>query len=675
MPATTIIIISVSVAILFLVIAIVTKVISIKNKKSKNKLVSENQELKDKLFFKNYKIIKYQDWKNHDSGIIISSGKKSFKSINNKFVIRNLENKYKKTKKIDYKKLAICKSEKKSSLCIAPPGSGKTQALLLPTLFYMINCKEKPNLIVTDPKPEIYEKLNNELIKNNYKVINLSTIEILNTNNNYITDYWNPLEDLIFLHKRLLLENNLFMEQEISSKIMSYINRISSYFKLDDKPDYWKDNAISILKFMIALIMLKIEQNEMNYNHLNLLNIKSNLDKLSVFDLLNEVKKIRNKLNDKSIKYKSLNIINKYLMWSNERQENISSFVTNTLGFIDALGETYLGMLTSKTTFNLEEIINSNKSFVIFLTINTASNAHINEKILLKIWLSIINEKIDYFKRKNEDFKNKSLWWLLDETGNLPKLDFLKSIIAFGRGRNEFALPIFQSDSQMQGIYGNELIESCENKILFSIDNDKLGQKISNISGNYEQIDQDTHKIIKNKNIELENVINIPSGYLGIWTYKRNSKSKNFYLSPITYWYMLNGTSISAKTKLKFNSKYLLSDFISLIEIKTPEEETKEHKKKKSKYDWLGISDEIISIDKIRCNQLINHIVNHLNYFKYNKNLITEKIIDIQNNFNELKIITNNDLNESLIQKFLNQAKNNKNIIFGNQNEQKQQNK
>lgn len=71
----------------------------------------------------------------------------------------------------------------------------------------------------------------------------------------------------------------------------------------------------------------------------------------------------------------------------------------------------------------------------------------------------------------------------MDETGNLPKLEFLKSIIAFGRGRNEFALPIFQSDSQMQEIYRNELIESCENKILFSIDNDKLGQKISNISG------------------------------------------------------------------------------------------------------------------------------------------------------------------------------------------------
>lgn len=112
---------------------------------------------------------------------------------------------------------------------------------------------------------------------------------------------------------------------------------------------------------------------------------------------------------------------------------------------------------------------------------------------------------------------------------------------------------------------------------------------------------------------------------------------------------MLNGTSISKKTKLKSNSKYLLSDFISLIEIKIPKQFSKEPKKKKSKYDWLGISDEIISIDKIRCNQLINHIVNHLNHFKYNQNLITEKIIDIQNNFNELKIIINNDLNESLI--------------------------
>lgn len=134
---------------------------------------------------------------------------------------------------------------------------------------------------------------------------------------------------------------------------------------------------------------------------------------------------------------------------------------------------------------------------------------------------------------------------------------------------------------------------------------------------------------------------------------------------------MLNGASISTKTKLKSNSKYLLSDFISFIEIKNSEEFSKEHKKKKSKYDWLGICDEIISIDKIRCNQLINHIVNHLNYFKYHQNLITEKIVDIKNNFNELKIIANNDLKESFIQKFLTNAKNNKNIMFGNQNEEK----
>ena len=649
--------------------------------------------LKEKRFFKKFKPIPFKKWKKHNSGIVLSSGKKRLGKIKNSFVIKNL-GKNKKIEKLNLHKMSVCVSDKKSSICIAPPGSGKTQALLLPTLFYMINCKEKPNLIVTDPKPEIYEKINYQLLKNRYQIINLSTIEKVNNSGKYVTDFWNPLDEIANNHKKLLNCDNQMIKQQLISDIVKDINQITSYFKLSEKSDYWEDNGTAILQFMIAFILWKIECGEMDYKHLNLFNLKSNLDIITANEWIQEIKFIKSKLNkgDKSL---SLHILSRYLKWSNEREENVSSFITNALGNIDAFSEIYLAALTTKTTFDIDQIIQNNKPFIIFLTINTASNAHINEKMLLKIWMMRINAKIDFYKKNNPDFNKRPLWWLLDEAGNIPKLDFLKSVISFGRGRNEFALPIFQSQSQMKNIYNDELFDSCEYKIFFTNDNDRLGEKISNISGISETIDS-KERIRKDKNLDLENVVNIPSGYLGFSALKRNLKDKNFYICPVTYFYMLNTNenkllsvrqpkeklnqnkpsfiannprlTILAKSKLnelKSNEKYLLEDYAFKINLNSPDKKDfkKEQLKKNWKFGWLGISQEDLDLKhKNKSLELMNHLSNQLNYFKYN-DLEENRIIDIKTKFKELKAINKKSFNDSFIWSFICNAKENKNLF------------
>lgn len=662
---TIIIIIATLLGVGLLIGALIFKIYSFK---TKQKPTADQQILKDKLFFKKFKPIKFKDWNKNDSGIVIASGIKRGSKINNNFVIQNLHNTTSKLKKINYKSLAICKTDKKSSICIAPPGSGKTQTLLLPTILYLVNCEEKPNLIITDPKPEIYENVNFELIKNGYNIINLSTIELIDQTGKLITDFYNPLDLIKKYHQELISANDEYKKHDLFSKIQDEINNLTSYFKIDDKPDYWKDNALGMLQFLIAWFLYQVEMGNLTYEQVNFYNLKTNLDTLTYPKLMTWVKETKTKSELFSIK----NLCSRYLKWASERAENVNSFMTNCAGLLDIFNQMYFGILTSKTTFDLDAIIQSNKPFVIFLTINTSSQASVQETMLLKIWLSLICKKIDYYKRVDQDFKNRSIWWLLDEAGNLPKLEFLKSIIAFGRGRNEFALPIFQSEIQMKNIYDYELIDSCEYKILFASDNDKFANKISTVAGTYKTQDE-LNRTTTTKNLELENIVNIPSGFLGLSLIKRFRDDKNFYIAPVTYWYMLQGVGLSKKFKLKSNDKYLLTNYTKILDDGSNNPKTgnveAQSTRKQWKFSWLKINEDQLNQDnKSRCLQLMNNIVNHLNYFKYHQELIPTKIQAIQNSFTSLQALTQNQLTDSLIAEFLTACQANKNIMFEKDN-------
>lgn len=244
----------------------------------------------------------------------------------------------------------------------------------------------------------------------------------------------------------------------------------------------------------------------------------------------------------------------------------------------------------------------------------------------------------------------------------------------------KFALPIFQSEIQMKNIYDYELIDSCEYKILFASDNDKFANKISTVAGTYKTQD-DANRTTTTKNLEIENIVNIPGGYLGLSLIKRFKDDKNFYIAPVTYWYMLQGVGLGKKFKLKSNDKYLLTHYTKILDEgvnNNGNNSNPQTSKKQWKFSWLKINEDQLNQDnKSRCLQLMNNIVNHLNYFKYHQELIPAKVQAIQDSFTSLQALTQNQLTDSLIFEFLTASKANQNIIFekdNKDNENKTQN-
>lgn len=105
------------------------------------------------------------------------------------------------------------------SLVIGATGSGKTQSITLPKAFTCINAGE--NLLVDDPKGEIYNLLKDELINNKYKIIK---IDFQNFNGNK----WNPLKLAYDLYKKNNLDDAIMILEKTAYYVFNDYNDVNA---------------------------------------------------------------------------------------------------------------------------------------------------------------------------------------------------------------------------------------------------------------------------------------------------------------------------------------------------------------------------------------------------------------------------------------------------------------
>ena len=89
-------------------------------------------------------------------------------------------------------------------LAIGATRSGKTTGYVIPTLNVLLNKKNKPSLVISDPKQELYRSSAGKFIDNGYKVL------MLDFTNYTHSDGWNPLTKYYRLYQNYLnVENNV----------------------------------------------------------------------------------------------------------------------------------------------------------------------------------------------------------------------------------------------------------------------------------------------------------------------------------------------------------------------------------------------------------------------------------------------------------------------------------
>jgi type IV secretion system protein VirD4 len=135
--------------------------------------------------------------------------------------------------------------------------------------------------------------------------------------------------------------------------------------------------------------------------------------------------------------------------------------------------------LTSKATFSMEELIT--KPTILYIRFG-------EYKEVATLLMALCYKNLNSYLEDNHVFSfERPIHYIVDEFGNLPKMEFVSKIFSLDRSKNIFALLTLQSKSQLLAIYGRErtqeLIDSAQATIICSLSDIEFAGELSRKAG------------------------------------------------------------------------------------------------------------------------------------------------------------------------------------------------
>jgi type IV secretion system protein VirD4 len=152
----------------------------------------------------------------------------------------------------------------------------------------------------------------------------------------------------------------------------------------------------------------------------------------------------------------------------------------NDIRSIQSIAFSKLEMFTNQEIKNLTSSNNAEIDFdkfiteptVIYISYDPSEKEGASNKLAVLFMELLYNHLNKYLFKNNLIAFEKAILFIIDEFGNLPKIDFLQKMFSLDRGKNIMGLLTFQSISQINKVYGKdgkeELFDSCQCFVLCS---------------------------------------------------------------------------------------------------------------------------------------------------------------------------------------------------------------
>lgn len=369
------------------------------------------------------------------------------------------------------------------NLILAPTQVGKTTNWVLPQMEAWIKSPEKPHIIVTDPKGELFSKTAKLALGEGYdvKVFNLKEPSYSHKYNlledvydEYMIEF-NKIKHLlnfdeiknsdkpIVEYYRQLESLNIYLDL---SKVKSKIDMIGTALIKEneggvDSQPYFRDAPRMIVKAAISyLLELSVLRDNKN---------KFNLQSLKAF-MASEAFKIKG---EETIFFKKVvsDLPNHHLIKIFLQSEDIRNLGGFLITANDQLSKfTYsIGQITSSSDFNIENFVQDIEPTILYVLIPTT------DEELFDVAKLLIEQLTDNIIRKADERPDRKLprrvEVMLEEMGNLPTIGKIKTYLSEGLSRNFRYSMIIQSRTQLLDKYGENIAEiilsNSHNKIFF----------------------------------------------------------------------------------------------------------------------------------------------------------------------------------------------------------------
>lgn len=389
-------------------------------------------------------------------------------------------------------------------LAIGATRSGKTTGYVIPTLNVLLNKKNKPSIVISDPKQELYRSNAKKFQDNGYRVLMLDFTNYLHS------DCWNPLTKYYRLYQKFSgveahvkvvdtpegPKNEFFgvvyddqkkldcaiseMKERYFDEIEKGITALTSAVipNTNAKDPFWDDSARDLLK---AVLYGMLEDSatgivtEYTFSFDTVLRI---VDAFTDSDSDYDGGYFTSRPLEKS---KAHQLARKCIIEqaSTTRRCISSEFMAKMNKFRD----TAVRRITCTNTFEMSEL-DEGAPTVIFVSYKDEESLHYE---VISMFLSNLYTELIAVARKKGSKLKRPFYFLLDEFGNLPKFNDFDKVISACAGRNIWFLLILQSYAQLNNIYGKETAEIIKDNlnthVFFGTNNPETKREFSDECG------------------------------------------------------------------------------------------------------------------------------------------------------------------------------------------------
>ncbi len=415
------------------------------------------------------------------------------------------------------------------SLIIGSTGSGKTTTFVNPMIQILASTSAGSSMIMTDPKGELFSLHSGYLKERGYDV------KVIDLRDTYQSYRWNPLDSIYDMYEeyknvyrnafertddfstsgltksnpsdeftegstwyefnnkayktyeQLVLGMKIYKKQLFDEVYESLNDLVSVLIPVENEKDpMWEKGARAIT---LAVLLGMLEDSEVEELHMT-------KDKFNFFNLTKILQnsnqdylELRKYFQGRSPLSKALSLSKQVCDAAESTRASYMSVVYEKLTLFNDSG---ICGLTSKSDFTPKSL--SDRPTALFLKIPDEKTTRHN---LAAIFILDLYKSLIKVASQNEDLSlPRNVYFILDEFGNMPKIENFDKMITVGRSRKIWFNMIIQSYQQLNNVYGDKVADvvkgNCGIKMFIGSNDISTCKEFSELCGNITVVTRST---------------------------------------------------------------------------------------------------------------------------------------------------------------------------------------
>ena len=349
------------------------------------------------------------------------------------------------------------------TLILGSTGSMKTRLFVMPTVFTLGLAGE--NMVITDPKGEIYEKASGFLEKKGYE------IKVLNLREMENSDCWNPLSEAYHLYVEGRKEEAFKQTNDFVASLCAGLSE-----KTNDL--FWPEAAKQFIQGLVETVVRGGKS-------------EAEVNMSSVLSLVSYTRGPRGS-NEDSVLRKFVNRLPPHNSIRQHMETTVCN-ANNTMGGILGLvaaalqpfvSSTLLQRLSARSTIDLHAFKDPDKKVAVFVIVpdETTTFHFFVASFVKQLYSACI---ADAFACPGGSLPRR-MNFILDEFANIPYIADMATMITAGRSRNIRFYLVVQSDNQLKSVYKDQaetIKTNCLNWVYLASKENALIQQVQTMVG------------------------------------------------------------------------------------------------------------------------------------------------------------------------------------------------